>query len=322
MARTKHAIDNATRSKDLSGKTYVVTGANSGIGLETTRHLIKQGGHVVMACRRVSAGQAVAASFAGLNGSHEVMALDLASLTSVQAFAKAFSAKHNQLHGLTCNAGFVNMTGEVEHTEDGLESTIAVSYFGHFLLTELLLDTLKATPDSRMVIVSSVVHAGSPRNRPAVDFDDINYKNRDFSGMRAYSEAKVATVLYARELSERLGNSAPAVFSVHPGWARSNFGSGGSAWMKAAMAIMRPLTRFMSDSNEESAQTSLHCLISGDAPKHSGAYFSQSSVLYRDKGTKDGGWPMESPNPHATDMDAARRLVDMSYDLVGFSKPA
>jgi len=323
MARTKHEIDQETRTTDLSGKTYAVTGANSGVGLETTRQLVKQGGHVVMACRRVNAGEEAAASFGGLKGSHEVMALDLASLASVRAFVEAFSAKHSRLDGLACNAGFANMTGDVEYTEDGLESTIGVSYFGHFLLTELVLDTLKATPDSRMVILSSVVHAGSPKNRPAIDFDDINYKTRKFNGMAAYAEAKVATVLYAKELAQRLGDSAPAVFSVHPGWARSNFGSGGGFMMNAAMAVMRPITKLfsMSDSNEESAQTSLHCLISADAPRHSGAYFSYSSALYRDKGTKNGGWPMESPNPHATNMEAAKRLVDMSYGLVGLDKP-
>ncbi len=321
MARTKHAISDTTRNKDLNGKVYIVTGANSGVGLETTRQLVTQGAHVVMACRRVNAGEEVAASFADLNGSHEVMALDLASLASVRTFVENFSTKHDKLHGLACNAGFVNMTGDVEHTEDGLESTIGVSYFGHFLLTELLLETLKTTPDSRMVILSSVVHAGSPKNRPQINFDDINYKTRKFSGMNAYAEAKVATVLYTKELAARLGDNAPAVFSVHPGWARSNFGSGGNTLMNAAMTIMRPLTRFVSDSNEESAQTSLHCLISDEAPQHSGAYFSQSSVLYRDKGTKDGGWPMESPNPNATDIGQAQRLVDLSYEMVGLAKP-
>ena len=93
--------------------------------------------------------------------------------------------------------------------------------------------------------------------------------------------------------------------------------------MKIALTVLTPLFRIfgLSDSNEDSAQTSLHCLISDDAPQHSGQYFSYSSSLYRDPGTKDGGWPMESPNPNATDMDAARRLVDMSYELVGLERP-
>ena len=87
----------------------------------------------------------------------------------------------------------------------------------------------------------------------------------------------MAPVLYARELAERLTGTGVSTFSVHPGWARSNFRSGGSLPMRIALAIMRPLSRLVSDSNEESAQTTLHCLLSDDAPRHSGAYFSQWS---------------------------------------------
>ena len=322
MPRKKLAIDEATRSKDLAGKTYIVTGANSGVGLETTRQLVKQAGHVVMACRRIEAGEEAARSFTGLAGTHEVMPLDLADLQSVREFVAAFTAKHDRLDGLACNAGMVNMRGELERTKDGFESTIAVSYLGHFLLTELLLDTLQASAPSRMVIVSSVVHAGSPKNRPQLVLDDLNYERRDFNGMRAYCEAKVATVLYAKELGERLAGTGVSAFSVHPGWARSNFGSGAGLPLRIAMAIMRPLSRLVNDSNEESAQTTLHCLLSDDAPQHSGAYFSQWSILYRDKQCRAGGWPMETPNPNANNMDTARQLVAMSYDLVGLDKPS
>ena len=89
--------------------------------------------------------------------------------------------------------------------------------------------------------------------------------------------------------------------------------------MNLVMGLMAPISNMMgmTDSNEESAQTSLHCLLSDDAPNHSGAYFSQSSVIYRDEGCRDGGWPLTSPNPNARDMDTARKLVDLSYELVG-----
>ena len=174
-----------------------------------------------------------------------------------------------------------------------------------------------------MVIVSSVVHAGSPRNRPQVHLEDLQYKTRSYSGMAAYAEVKVATVLYAKELAERLKGTGVSAFSVHPGWARSNFGSGASFPMNLLLRLMSPISNLMgmTDSNEESAQTSLHCLLSDDAPNHSGAYFSQSSVIYRDPGTRDGGWPMETPNPNAKDMNQARKLVEISYGLVGL-KPA
>lgn len=317
MARRKLSLDEKNRTKDISGKVYIVTGANSGVGLETTRQLVKQGGHVVLACRRTDAGEEEAKSFSGLQGSYEVMKLDLADLQSVRDFSTEFLKKYDRLDGLACNAGMVNMGSEPVYTKDGFEVTIGISYFGHFLLTELLLDILKQTEQSRMVILSSVVHAGSKNNRPNVNLEDINYKARKYNNFAAYGEAKVAVILYAKELAERLKGTGVSVFSVHPGWARSNFGSGGSLWIRMLMSVMRPFTRSMTDSNEESAQTSLHCLLSDDALKHSGAYFSQSSVLYRDKECREGGWPLTSPNPNTKNMDTAKKLVDLSYKLVG-----
>jgi retinol dehydrogenase-13 len=322
MPRNVKWIDEQTRSKDLTGKVYIVTGANSGVGLETTRQIIKQGGHVVMGCRRVEAAEEVATDFAGLPGSHDIIRLDLADLDSVRAFAEAFQQKYDRLDGLDGNAGMVNMAGELVRTKDGFEQTIGISYFGHFLLTELLLDTLTATPGSRVVLVSSVVHAGSRRNRPRVHLDDLNYQTREFNNFAAYAEAKVANILYMAELAERLQGTGVSTASVHPGWARSNFGSGGSLGTRIAFTLMAPFTRFISNSNEESAQTSLHCLLSDDAPHHSGAYFSQQSVLYRDRECRKGGWPMQSPNPHARDMDTAHKLVNLSYNLVGLHQPA
>lgn len=311
--------DEETLSKDLSGKVYIVTGANSGVGLETTRQLIRQGGHVVMACRRPDAGHEAAQSFAGLAGSHEVIKCDLADQQSVRDFVESFHASQNRLDGLMCNAGMVSMQNAPQYTKDGFEITMAASYFGHFLLTELLLDTLKQSAPSRIAIISSVVHAGSPKNRPQVHLDDLHYKHRKFNNFAAYAEAKVAVNLYAMELAERLQGTGVTTASVHPGWARSNFGSGGNFLMRSLMAIARPLTRSISNSNEESAQTSLHCLLSDDASNHSGAYFSQHSVLYRDKECKKGGWPMESPNPNAKDMVAAKALVMESNRLTGLS---
>ena len=311
--------DSKTLSKDISGKTYIVTGANSGVGLETTRQLIKQGGHVVMACRRVVAAKEIAKEFDSLKGSYEVIKLDLADLKSVRNFVEVFLEKYNRLDGLMCNAGLVVMDGKAQYTKDGFEMSIGVSYLGHFLLTELLLDVLKKSAPSRMAIVSSVVHAGSPKHRYQIHLDDLNYKKRKYSAFSAYSEAKVAVVLYAMELAERLKGTGVTTASVHPGWARSNFGGNGLL-MKITRFLMTPFNSYFTDSNEESAQTSLHCLLSDDAPNHSGAYFSQSSVLYRDKECRNGGWPMESPNPHARDMNMAKKLVNMSYKLVNLKQ--
>lgn len=311
--------DKALFDKDLFGKIYIVTGANSGVGFETTQQLIKQGAHVVMACRRVQVAQQVAQPFTALKGSFEVIECDLLDLDSVRKFVASFLSKHNQLDALVCNAGMVNMENKSKYTDDGFETTMASSIYGHFLMTELLLEVLKNTPFSRMLILSSVVHAGSPKKRYKLHFDDLDWKNRKYNNFTAYSEAKVASVLYAKELAERLKDTTVTTYSIHPGWARSNFGSGGNAVMKALMAITKPIFSLLkfSDTSWESAQTSLHCLLSDEASKHSGAYFSQHSVLYQDKECKKGGWPMKTPNPNADNIDDAKKLVVLCREKVG-----
>ena len=314
--------DEATLSKDISGNTYIVTGANSGVGLETTRQLIKQGAHVVMACRRLDAAEGVAKAFEGLQGSYEIIRCDLADLQSVRDFVEIFLSKHDRLDGMSCNAGMVNMNNVPDYTRDGFESTIAISYLGHFLLTELLLEVLRKTESSRWLILSSVVHAGTPKNRHDLHFNDLNYKNRKFNNFAAYGEAKLACNLYAMELGERLERTGITTASVHPGWARSNFGSGGGMLMRLIMGGIQPIIHNLTswtDSSEDAAHTSLHVLLSDDAPNHSGAYFSQHSILYRDKECKMGGWPMKSPNPNANDMEKARKLVAISRELVGLN---
>jgi len=307
-------------SKDLNGKTYIVTGANSGVGFETSQQLVKQGAHVVMACRRPSAGEEARSSFENPIGTSEVIKCDLSDLDSVRNFVAEFKSKNDRLDGLICNAGMVNMKNELNYTKDGFEITWAVSFFGHFLMTELLLDTLKQSSPSRIAILSSVVHANSPNNRYKVHLDDLFFKNRKFNNFDAYGEVKVANVLYAKELAERLEGTGVTTASIHPGWARSNFGKGGSWWMDTLMALAGPFTQNMSNSNWESAQTSLYVMLSDDAPNHSGAYFSQHSVLYRDKECRKGGWPMQTPNPNARDMSTARKLVALAKELVGLQE--
>lgn len=317
MPRTMLRISEETKSKDLTGRNYIVTGANSGVGLETTRQLLKQGAHVTMAVRRIEAAEEVAKEFTNLKGTYDIMRIDLADLKTVREFVIEYKAKHDHLEGLDCNAGMANMLAEKTVTKDGNELTIQISYFGHFLLVESLLDLLKKSEDARIVILSSVVHAGRKNNRPQIYLNDLNADNRKYNNMQAYGEAKLANVLYAKELGERLEGTGVTAYSVHPGWARSNFGNGGSALMKVAMTIMRPLTRHLSDSCEDSAQTSLHCLISDEAPQYSGQYFSQQSNLYNDRECRPGGWPMQSPNPNANDMSMARKLVQKTYSIVG-----
>jgi NAD(P)-dependent dehydrogenase (short-subunit alcohol dehydrogenase family) len=301
--------------KDLSGRTYIVTGANSGSGLATTEQLVRQGVHVVAACRRVAAGEDATRHLASERGSVEVAELDLNSLASVRRFVTAFEARHHQLHGLVNNAGVMN-TPE-GRTQDGFETQFGVNHLGHFLLSELLLDTLKASAPSRVVCVSSVAHAGF-RGRPAtIDLDDLHFDHRPYDGFVAYNQSKLAIVIYARHLAKRLHDTRVSVFSTHPGWIRSNLVKHTTpTWVQNV--LMRPLSPFLGMvSPEDGAQTQLHCLLDDDAPNHSGEYYSQNSIFYKDKTNRPGGWPMRSPNPLTYDDALAEQLYKKSVELVG-----
>lgn len=301
--------------KDLSGRVYIVTGANSGSGLATTAQLVRQGATVVAACRRVAAGTAATQDLASERGSVEVMELDLNSLDSVRRFVKAFKEAHGELHGLVNNAGVMNTPKG--RTPDGFETQLGVNYLGHFLLTELLLETLKASAPSRVVCVSSVGHAGL-QNRPAtIELDDLNFDKRPYDGVAAYNQSKLAIVIYVRHLAKRLEGSGVSAFSTHPGWIRSNLVKHTvPTWVQNV--VMRPFSGLLGMmSAEDGAQTQLHCLLDDDAPNHSGEYYSQNSILYKNKQDRPGGWPMRSPNPLAYDDALAERLYEVSLEFVG-----
>lgn len=300
---------------DLSDRVYIVTGANSGSGFATSKQLAEQGAHVIGACRRVNAGEEAFADLGTIRGSVEIMELDLASLTSVRRFAEAFLAKYDRLDGLVNNAGV--MAPPKGKTEDGFETQFGINHLGHFLLTELLLDTLKASAPSRIVCVSSVAHAGM-RGQPAeIDFDDLHYDKREYNATNAYAQSKLANVLHAVDLARRLEGTGVSAFSVHPGWIRSNLAQHMMpVWVQNV--VMRPFSGLLGMMSWfEGAQTTLHCLLDDDAPNHSGEYYSQNSILYSNKENRPGGWPMPSPNPHAHDKELAERLYRVSMELVG-----
>jgi NAD(P)-dependent dehydrogenase (short-subunit alcohol dehydrogenase family) len=302
-------------NKDLSGRIYIVTGANSGSGFATTKQLAEQGAQVVGACRRVEAGKEAFAPFSELRGSVEIMALDLASLASVRLFAEAFLAKYDRLDGLVNNAGV--MYSPEGKTEDGFETQFGINYLGHFLLTELLLDVLKASAPSRIVCVSSLAHAGMGGIYGEIDFEDLHFDNKKYHAGKAYANSKLANLLHALNLSRRLEGTGVSAFSVHPGWIRSNLVQGTMAKFMQNV-VMRPFSRLIGTMSWfEGAQTTLHCLLDNDAPKHSGEYFSQNGILYPNRENRAGGWPMPSPHPNGQDAELAEKLYQRSLELVG-----
>ena len=210
---------NVCRSRALlTDKVAIVTGANSGIGLETAVGLAKRGARVILACRSLATGKNTETIVRKRTGNQNVifMELDLASLASVRHFAQSFIQKEARLDILINNAGVALTRGA--RTRDGFEVHIGVNHLGHFLLTNLLLDLMKSTPGcSRIVNVSSSLY----KRCLEFDFEKMNssdpsrYSNR-MPG-RAYSQSKLATVLFTRSLSQRLGGSEVCSYALCPG---------------------------------------------------------------------------------------------------------
>lgn len=298
---------------DLSGSVYVVTGGHSGIGLSTVEQLLKQGADVVVGARRVSEARAALGGLPASRGQVEVLELDLGDLASVRRFAAEVIARHPRLTALVNNAGVMNTPRG--RTKDGFETQFGTNHLGHFLLTELLLPTLVASAPARIVNLSSAFHDVAMGRRGRIDFDDLHFERRKYDGWEAYAQSKLANLLHARELAERLRGTEVTAVSVHPGWVRTRLIRHSlPTW--AQNYVLRPLLRLAGMIEPfEGAQSTLHALLSPDVPRHPGAFFSQVGA-YRDRASNAGGWPLPSPNPNATDA-VARRLREVSRELVG-----
>ena len=307
-------------ARDLRGNTYIVTGANSGLGLETTRQLARQGATVVMGCRRVAEGERAAGAIrAELPQARlEVLPLDLGDLASVRAFAETFTQRYTQLHALVNNAGVMNTP--LGRTQDGFETQFGTNHLGHFLLTELLTDVLQASAPSRVVILSSFFHERAMGRQGAIHFDDPNYHRRRYDGWEAYAQSKLANLLHAKELGRRLQGTGVTVASVNPGFVQTNLLKlPVPQWL--ANSVVLPLLRGVGGmlTPWEGVQTTLHVLLAPEVEGQSGAYFSQKSRSH-DRASRAGGWPLRPPNPLARDEAVAERLWALSAGLV--QKPA
>jgi NAD(P)-dependent dehydrogenase (short-subunit alcohol dehydrogenase family) len=207
---------------DLSGKTVVVTGASSGIGIPTTSELARAGARVVLAVRNMAKGEEVART---VEGRTEVRHLELTSLASIREFAAAWTG---DLDILVNNAGI--MLVPEGRTADGFELQIGTNHLGHFALTNLLLPHIT----DRVVTISSPLHA-----RGRIEIDDLNWERRTYNASRAYADSKQANVLFTLELQRRLtaeGRNVRAV-SAHPGIARTNLGAHLTGFRGALAAV-------------------------------------------------------------------------------------
>lgn len=196
----------------MKDKIVLITGANSGIGKETTRALAKKGATIIMACRNLEKAEPVCEMIQAesKNPNIKVMKLDLASLKSVRNFIQEFSVRYQKLNVLINNAGVFCM--KREETEEGFELTMGVNHLGHFLLTYELLPILEKTPEARIINLSSDAHFSAD-----LDLDDLHFKRRKYSGFKAYGSSRLATAFFTQELAERLKEKDITVNSLHPG---------------------------------------------------------------------------------------------------------
>lgn len=209
---------------DQTGRKAIVTGANSGIGLETARALARKGASVTLACRSRDKGEAAIRDIRDVRDIHshapaspgaklDLELIDLADLRDVEAFADRFKAAHDRLDLLVCNAGV--MVPPASRTAQGFELQLGVNHLAHFALTGALLPLLQATKGSRVVVVSSSAAALGK-----MDFADLDFDKRGYSPWPAYGQSKLANQLFVRELSRRLAaaGSNVMVLAAHPGW--------------------------------------------------------------------------------------------------------
>ncbi len=246
----------------------MVTGGNSGIGLEAARVLARKGARLVLACRNPGKAKAAADAIrqAAPNAELEVLALDLADLSSVREFARAFTARHTRLDLLVNNAGV--MAIPYRKTADGFEMQIGTNHLGHFALTGLLLERLLATPGARVVNVSSGAH-----RMGKIHFDDLHWAQR-YRRWSAYGQSKLANLLFTFELQRRLAARGSTQISVacHPGYASTDLQfvaprMDGSRLLGRAMALGN---RLLAQSAADGALPTLYAALAADV--HGGDY--------------------------------------------------
>lgn len=280
--------------EDLTGKTVLITGGNSGIGKAAATALAGMGARVIITARDMGRGQDAVADIRRDSGGGNVDLghLDLARMASVRDFAAAFLADEPRLDVLVLNAGIMSTRRQV--TDDGFELMFQVNHLAHFLLTRLLEQRLIASAPSRVVVVASVAH-----KRGVLDFDDLQSEH-GYRAMRVYATSKLANVLFASELARRLAGTGVTVNSLHPGTVRTGWGADGDT--SGLLKLGLRLARWAFLNPEQGARTVVHLAASDEVEGHSGGYYVRSRP--------------RQPASQARDCQAARRLWEISEKLI------
>jgi NAD(P)-dependent dehydrogenase (short-subunit alcohol dehydrogenase family) len=276
----------------MTGKTCLVTGANSGIGKVTARRLAEMGGRVVMVCRSRERGQRALDEIKRNNVTArlELLCCDLSSQKAIRNLAMEFIERYDRLHLLVNNAGLMMRRRAL--TEDGLESTFAVNHLAYFLLTNLLLDVIKISAPARIVNVASIAHMTG-----TINFDDLQGE-KSYSGMGAYRQSKLANILFTYELARRLEGTRVTVNCLHPGVIATNIA-------RDMPKVVDLALRAFFSSPEKGADTTVYLASSPEVEGVTGKYFDDREET--------------RSNEESYNKDVARRLWEVSARLTGLS---
>ena len=280
----------------MAGRTVLVTGASGGIGKATAVGLARLGARVGITGRDTARAEAAAADIraASNNAAVDAFAADLSSQAEVRRVASEVLGRYPRLDVLVNNVG--GFWAHRHVTADGLEHTFALNHLAPFLLTNLLLDRLKASAPARVITVSSGAHTAG-----RLDFDDLQGEQK-YSGQRAYNASKLANVMFTYELARRLQGSGVTANVLHPGVVRTSFGAEDQA---AFFTILSPLIRPFLKTTAQGAATSIYLASSAQVEGVTGQYFAKSKPRKSSASSYDTG--------------LARRLWQVSADLVGLS---
>lgn len=277
----------------LHGQTVLITGATSGIGEVAAHQLAGMGARVVIVARSPEKGAQTMASIQKTTGSQavELLLADLSAQADIRRLAAEFKAGHDRLDVLVNNAGVFNLSREL--SRDGIEMTWATNHLNYFLLTNLLLDVLKASAPARIVNVSSDAHRGG-----SIRFDDLGGAEK-YSSWQAYSQSKLANVLFSYELARRLTGSGVTVNALHPGFVRTNFARNNGRFSR----LLVPIFQLAAISPEKGAETMVYLASSPEVAGVSGSYFDKKKAVRSAEASYDEA--------------VARQLWEASAQMVG-----
>ena len=279
--------------RSLGNKTFIVTGANTGIGKITARELARQGAHVILACRSKAKTEPVIAELKRESGNDQIefIELDLSDLASVRSCAAALLARNMPIHGLINNAGLAGKKGGV--SKDGFELTFGTNHLGHYLFTRLLLDRIKQSGPARIVNVASASHYQAKK----IDWDALRKPTQSMTGLPEYEVSKLSNVLFTKELARHLEGSSVTTYAVHPGVVATD------VWRRVPAPVRWLIKKFMK-TPEQGALSSIRCATAPELAQETGRYYHQDGKEKR-------------PNRVADDVELAKTLWQKSAEWTG-----